>query len=362
MRLIYRLILKEFIGPFLFGVGSFMVILVGIQLSPWMLRLLVREDYPADIVFRIFVYRVPYAMALTFPMATIFGSLMCLASLSSHGEVVAMRAGGVSLLRLSAPVLAAGLIISLANLGFNELLVPPCNARAQALIVQYAKIARPRENMTFSIPATGPPQRIVHAGRFSPAERLLEGQTIIEKKNGRFWRLVSAERAEWQGNEWVLANLQRVTGDPQNRQRTERLERLSFDVGKSPADLVNAKKDTEDMSLRELGQELALLKRLQRPYNPDQLEGLQAIHTHYSLPWAAFGFALIGIPLGLRPVRATTGIGLGLSLVIVFAYYVIFQTMNLIGEQGAMPPALTAWFPNVMLLGTGVALLMSARR
>jgi lipopolysaccharide export system permease protein len=92
------------------------------------------------------------------------------------------------------------------------------------------------------------------------------------------------------------------------------------------------------------------------------LEILQAIHTHFSLPWAALGFVLIGIPLGLRPVRATTGIGLGLSLVIVFAYYVIFQTMNLIGEQGVLPPAFTAWFPNVMLLGVGVSLLMSARR
>jgi lipopolysaccharide export system permease protein len=116
------------------------------------------------------------------------------------------------------------------------------------------------------------------------------------------------------------------------------------------------------MSLRELWAELAVRVRLQRPYKPEQLEILQAINLHWSVPWAALGFALIGIPLGLRPVRATTGIGLGLSLVIVFAYYVIYQTMALVGEQGTLPPVVSAWLPNLVLMGAGLGLFVNARR
>lgn len=361
MRLIDRFILKEFLGPFLFGIGTFMIILVGVQLSPWMLRLLVRDHYPADIVSLIFLYRLPGALALTFPMATVFGSLMCIASLSSNGEIIAMRAGSVSLLRLSRPVLVAGLAISVLSISFNELLVPTCNDAAYQLISKYALNARPLEHMTFSIPSKGEPQRIVYVKLFDPGRKQLTGLTIMEMKDGKYWQVFSAEKAEWLGPEWQLSNVTHAVVLPDGAERREHLALVKYDVGKSPAEMAKQDKDPIDMSLQDLLRELERRRKLGRT-RVEIMAILQTIHTRMALPWASLGFALIGIPLGLRPVRATTGIGLGLSLVIVFAYYVIFNTVNLMGQQGSMNPVLSAWLPNCVLFGAGLGLFSSARR
>lgn len=360
MRLIDRLITKEFLGPFIFGIGTFIVILVGVQLAPWMLRLLVRDQYPANAVGLIFLYRLPGAIAITFPMATMFGSLMATSVMSSHGEVIAMRAGGVSLTRFGAPIILAGLLISVLCLGFNEMLVPACNDAAQRLIVNYAQNARPMEGLLFAIPKTHP-QRTVYAQSFDPQHKLLRGLIITELRGGRLWQLYSAEEAVWAGEQWQLRNVEHKVALADGSQRSERIALMSYDVGKSPAEFSQAEKDPIDMSFHELLHERD--RRIQmRLSNSEILQVVQTIYTRLAVPWAAFGFALIGVPLGLRPVRATTGIGLGLSLVIVLAYYLIFNAMNLVGANGTLPPALAAWFPNLVLFGAGVGLFVSAPR
>lgn len=362
MRRLDRYILGEYTGPFLFGIGTFAVILVGVQLTPWMLRLLVRDGYPAAIVLRIFIYRLPALLAMTFPMATVFGSLMAMATLSGTGEVIALRAGGLSFPRLSAAILVAAFITSVASLLFNEVLVPYSNDAAQHMIAEYAPNARPLENFTFSIPSSGPAQRIVHARRFDPGHQTLEGLTILEMKNGRFWQVFSAEKAVWQGTIWTLENVEHTVARPDGSQVSERIGRITHEIGKSPIDLAHLDKDLVDMSMRELREELVKRERLGLPRKPDILQVLQTIHLRLAVPWASLGFALIGVPLGLRPARATTGIGLGLSLVIVFAYYVLFNTMSVVGTQGALPPALAAWVPNIVVFVVGLGLFVNATR
>lgn len=362
MRLIDRYILKEFLGPFLFGVGTFIILLVGVQLSPQMLRLLVRDHYPASVVLHIFIYRMPAALALTFPMATIFGSLMCMATLSSNGEVVAMRAGGVSLARLARPILVTGVLVSILNLGFNELLVPTANDRAYEFETGYAASAKPLTHITFQIPSTGAPQRIVHVQLFDPGRKLLKGLLILEMRNGQFWQIWSAKQAEWREEKWYLVKGEHTIAQPDGSQRKDSFDLIQVDVGKTPDELARREKDLVDMSLPDLIARLKQLRLTGQPYKPDILAVIQTIYMRMALPWACLGFALIGVPLGLRPTRATTGIGLGLSLVIVFAYYVIFNTMTLIGQQGSLPPVLVAWLPNLVLFGAGLGLFAGARR
>jgi lipopolysaccharide export system permease protein len=361
MRRLDRYILTEYLGPFLFGVGTFMVILIGVQLAPWMLRLMVRDQFPPLIVAQIFLLRLPAVIGLTFPMATVFGSLMCLANLSTQGEVVAMRAGGISFPRLSAMILGMGFFMSLMGLFFDEGLVPFTNEKAFQMITQYTLNAPHLRDLTFSIPSSGQPQRIVHAKRFDPKNQMLSGLSIIEMRDGVFWQALAAEKAQWRGQKWLLQNVQHTILLPNGAQRTESIQQVEYDVGKSPTDMTNLDQEPTEMTLAKLRRQIAMLAHYGKD-NKDYLWFRQTYCMRLSVPWAAFGFALIGVPLGLRPARATTGIGLGLSLVIVFAYYVIFNACNLIGQQGFIPPVVTAWIPNVVLTTTGLALFLGSNR
>jgi len=89
LRKLDKYILKEMIGPFVFGVGAFIIVLVSIDLLYDALRLIVREGYPAGLVARAFAYRMPQTITLTLPMATMFG-----ARIDGHRPAEQRRGGG----------------------------------------------------------------------------------------------------------------------------------------------------------------------------------------------------------------------------------------------------------------------------
>lgn len=360
MRLLDRYISREFLGPFLFGLGAFVVVVVGMHLAPTVLKLLVRDRLPLAVVGRIFVLRLPQVFIYCLPMATVFGALMAMANMSGNGEIIAVRAGGASIPRVAVPILLASVLISLCSLGINEWLMPLSLDQAFKLEREYARRAMPIENLLFSVPPSKP-QRIVYAKLYDPRRMLLEDLIIMELRNGEPWQTLKAKEATWYGQAWVLRDVEFRRVDAVGRKTTATFNVRLHDLGKTPEQLARRPKTLDDMSLRELRVELEERRRVGLPYRPNQVQVVQYIHMHWALPWLPFFFAFVGIPLGLRPARATSGIGLGLSLVIALAYYVMFYSLVLVGQQGAIPTLLAAWLPNGTLLAAGIALFMRAR-
>ena len=87
-----------------------------------------------------------------------------------------------------------------------------------------------------------------------------------------------------------------------------------------------------------------------------------ALNQRISLPFSCLVFGLFGIPLGLRPQRTNTSIGLGLSLVFILFYYVLMTLGRSLGINGVMSPLLAAWLPNIVFGVIGIVLFIRARR
>ena len=73
-------------------------------------------------------------------------------------------------------------------------------------------------------------------------------------------------------------------------------------------------------------------------------------------------FALVAIPLSLRPHRSGPSIGMGLSILVLFAYYAIAIPAELASEGRVIAPVLGAWLPNAIIGVLGVLLLVRAAR
>src|SRR5690606_1955482 len=81
-----------------------------------------------------------------------------------------------------------------------------------------------------------------------------------------------------------------------------------------------------------------------------------------SVPFASLVFALIGVPLGLQPVRAVRSRGLAVSLGIILLYYLMLTAAETLGRQDRVPPALALWLPNLALGTLGLVLFYRAAR
>lgn len=359
MRILDRYLVRQMLGPFVFGVGAFAVVLVGIEILYDAFRLVIQQGLPAGQVTLAMLYRMPQIVVLTLPMSVVFSTLMAFGGLSGNGEVTAMRAGGVSLWRLSAPALIVAVLVAWVSFVLNGWIVPYGNAASQVVLAGLRQEAlQAGQYLTVQIPDRGPPDRVLWTERLDPQTNTLHTLLIWEFRQGRPELFLSAESAVWAEEEWVLQGVKYVRETAAGRV-TQEIETMRYTLGKAPWELQAAARKPRDMTLAELRRLIALQR-----YEDSELgrQALEELHMRFAVPWAAIGLALVGLPLGLRPQRTSTGVGLGISLAIIMAYYIVFSVMRIFGQEGTLHPAVSDWIPNFLLFTIGLGLLINASR
>jgi lipopolysaccharide export system permease protein len=366
MKILDRYIGSHFIGPFLTGVGAFTAILTGVSEVYWAVQQVVKEGVPGAVMLQVFLLHLPSLIALTLPMSTVFAALMVSGELSSHGEIVAVRAGGISTWRIALPVFVASALVALGTTAFNEALGPYANARAEALmrgvVMDKTDFQKP---LLFRMPETGAVQRIVYADKVRPAEREMLNVTIIEYRDEIPREMIHAARAVWEGKDWRLLDVEHKQ-DTGSGYRESTVKELRYDLGRT-LEQVAAKPwpRAESMTLKQI---LAAARDF--PKNPPGGDTsrdwchfmMQQFHLRLAMPWAAVCCAMLGFPLGLRPHRTTASVGFGISLAVVFVYYIAVNSLRAFGEQGAIEPLVAAWAPNIAVFGIGLGLMINASK
>lgn len=366
MRILDRYIMAHFLGPFAVGVAAFVAVLTGVTEIYYAVQLVTDRGVPLPMVLEIFFLHLPATIALTMPMATVFAALMASGELSSHGEIVAMRAGGVSLLRMMWPIIAAGAAVALMAFAFNEAFSPLCNYRAGTLLQEFAASHdTEKKPVTLRIPETGPPQLLVSADSLDIAHAQMTNVVIIEYAAGKPRNVYFAEQAVWEGTTWLLRRVIHKRDTGKGFQEI-RVKELRYPIGRTPEQLRRSpERRAEEYTIPQLRAEAASLLAAPAADAASRKRArflIQHLHIRIAAPWAALCFSVLGFPLGLRPQRATAGIGFGLSLAVVFVYYILFNVLRGFGEQNTISPVVAAWLPNAIVLGVGIGLLMDQSR
>jgi len=113
------------------------------------------------------------------------------------------------------------------------------------------------------------------------------------------------------------------------------------------------------MTFRQLLLERRELQRL----GIDDLTPLEVqLHRQVAFSFACFGFALVGIPLGVRAHRRETSVGIVFAIALVLVYYAFLILAQAFETQAEYAPWLIVWMPNVLFQGTGAWLLWRANR
>ena len=123
MRLTDKSLLSELIVPLLIGLLAFLLMLVGNTLYALLDRMF-QEKWPVGYVARVLLFNIPTVLVRTLPIAAAVGASLATSRLARDGELTALRASGVSLLRVFAPLLLVGLALSGAGIYLFERVVP----------------------------------------------------------------------------------------------------------------------------------------------------------------------------------------------------------------------------------------------
>lgn len=360
MKILDKVILREIVPNFFFGVLTFTSLIVGVGAVLKFLRLAMDYNTGAIVVAQLFLLKLPEIVTYTLPMSTLFCILLGFSRLSNDLEITALRSAGQSFYRLMAPVVIFAFLVSLAGLIMSDKVVPASNMRFSRIIQKETSgNDRSREGMNvfYKNSDGGMLKEMVNAN-------FLHGNSMHEViyqefKEGKLWRATLAEEAEWLKHSWKFVNGRRYefapTGELKNLVRFERLDIINL---LSPAELIQHQKQPDSLSLREMRERIAYLKK-ENVKEKDVRKLEVDYNAKMAIPFASFMFALIAAPLGLRPIRASSSIGLGISVIIIFFYYAFQQIFRIMG-QGWLEPAFAAWVPNLILLTLGVLLIKRA--
>jgi lipopolysaccharide export system permease protein len=132
MLLLNRYILRAHAGPFLFSLSTLMFIFL-LQFVMKFIDQLVGKGLSAGVIIELVALNLSWMLVLAVPMSVLVATLMAFGELSSRNEITAMKAGGVSIYRMMAPVLFAGILVGLAMVWFNNDVLPESNHRLKAL-------------------------------------------------------------------------------------------------------------------------------------------------------------------------------------------------------------------------------------
>ncbi len=284
----------------------------------------------------------------------LLGTLITLAGLNQHSEIISMKAAGISAHQIIAPLILAATLIAVVHFVFSERVVTRANAALSAWdAVDYGPVP-PETDIRNNI-------ALVHGDDLIFVRRVsgedtgvrLNGVTIYDRSGGTLRHILTAETGRYApGGGWDLANATLFTVDTGRLQRMAGV-RLGADI--RPDEFTLAQVDPEEQDFWRLRESIAELAAADRPTAMlesnlwHKLAGpLSTVLMPLLAAVAAFGLARSGQLL----LRAVIGMALG------FAYFVADNFALAMGNLGAYPPFLAAWGPFLLFLLVGEAVLI----
>lgn len=190
--ILHRYILFKHAGPFLFALFTLMFIFL-LQFIMRFINELLGKGLGVWIIGELITLNLAWMVVLAVPMAVLVATLMAFGGLSANNEITAMRASGVSLYRMMAPVFVASIVLALLLIEFNNNVLPDANHRAKTLMID---IRRKKPTLTlapglFSQDISG--YSILVRKTFEESNDL-EGVTIYDYTDPSTHVVITAER------------------------------------------------------------------------------------------------------------------------------------------------------------------------
>lgn len=364
-RILDRFITKELLGPFLFGVMAFTLIMVAGGLLFKLADLIIEKGVSLGVAGRLFIYELPSVVVLTLPMSCLLASLLGFSTMSANSEIVALKAAGISFSRISRPVLGAAVCVTIFAMILNETVVPLGKTASENVMryeVAHEKPAMLKEQVFLrgNDQSAEGLRRIVYINKLHTRTGDMEDVVLQELKKSALVRLTTAEKGKWIDGTWYLFNGDVFeVKDNTKVELTLHFKQQSLPIRLTPQQVSRSSAKPDDLSCLELLRQVEIFQAQGKNTDPLWI----AFHLRLAVPFACIILALIGSSLGVRSMRkGGAGMGFGQSILIVFVYYVVMSMGRSLGQTGRIPPILGAWLPNIIFLAGALLLARRADR
>ena len=313
-----------------------------------------RHRVPFLVVMNYFRYLAPYLVYELAPLGALVAVLVTLGVMSKNNEIVACKASGISLYRLAAPLLFAGVVLAAGMIFMDNTFLPYANQRQDELRNQI----KGKPPQTYTRPQRwifGENSKIYNYDFFDPNLNFFGGLNVLEIDPTTFQmkRRVFANRAQWSDAQkaWILESgwvrdfsngtitrydkftattLAELTEQPSyfNRQVLQAFQMNWSELRKYIEGLRQAGFDVSALTVQ-------WQEKLAYPI-------IVPVSMLLAIPFAFF--------VGTRGAIGGVALGIGIGIV----YWCLARLMEAMGGVGQLPPFLAGWSPDMVFFFLGL--------
>jgi lipopolysaccharide export system permease protein len=365
------LVIKELVGPWVFGVGMFSSLLIAATYLGRLAGYLVM-GIPVSLVMELTAMLLPAMVVKTFSMSMLLSSLLAFGRLSSDSEIVALRAGGASLFRIIFPVAVFSLVVAMGTFAFNESIVPTAGQRSVALENRIAQIRTPGVGPPLSkaISHNGRLQLGISAAHVDTATGELHGfSAVVYDSHEKPIQIMTAPLVLWAGpnspQKFLVPQGARIISLVDPRSEVDVTGEIwpgeVPPIGMTFGALIAIKDDDFDaINMRELADRIRIHREKDDLNKHDMANYQYGYWNKISVPLAALVFGCLGAVLGIRNHRTGTAAGFALAVAIIFGYFMLANFMNVWALGGVMPAWVASFSP--LVIGIVATIVIMKRR
>jgi lipopolysaccharide export system permease protein len=359
-RVLHRYILREYLKAFGLSLSSLILIYV-IVLFLQKVNVFIKNDAPFFLIFEYLLYKIPeVTFQFTLPYGVLLATLLTLGSLSRNSEITAMKAGGVSLYRITYPIFIFAFVISIVSFFGNEYLVPLANQSTRYLLDVKVKKEEPTGFFKNYKIWYRSGNRIFNIQMVEVGKKILRDLTIYELNDQfRCIRRTDAKEAKWANGKWQFSQGATRNFDANGSVQMTPFEEIDFPMKENWESFQNIERASDEMSFAELS---TYIQNIQAS-GYDATRYLVDLYSKLSYCLLPLIMVLIGIPFALKTGRSGgVALSVGVSVTIGFAYGVTFYVFLSFGKSGILAPFLASWIPTLFFGLAGIFTLTSVKQ
>lgn len=357
--LIDRYILKNFWAVLTGALLVFVTLFVAIDV---MSKLSTLKNVNEMALVSYYLYGVPEVIVKMLPVACLTALMVTLSSLSKNNELVALFASGISLVRLSMPMLLSVVFVSLVGFMVTDQAVPTLTK--QKNYIYYRDIEK--NPSMFSTVKTNriwyrSKNAIFNIKTLSQEGKVAQGLTLyFFSDKWDLLQMITATRVDMKGSSWDLHDgsvtvFQSDTSFP----LTSNFQEKTIVMSEDASDLQSSGHTSDMLSVKELRRFI----EKNREAGLDTLRYEVEYHNKFSFASVGLIMCLLGLPFSIGKARSGgTVLNLGIAFVLVFIFWVLSSSTLTLGLHGYLSPIISAWLPHGMMsVGAGIMILRGKR-
>ncbi len=362
--IIQRYIFREMAIPFLFSIGIFTITFL-LSKIPHLIQLMINHGMGFLVVVQFIVFILPSILIYVIPVSFLIAVLIAYNRLSSDNEITAMKASGLSILKISRSVALMAIFAYSISSFFTIYAFPWGSLSSKRLLYDVArsKASIGLKERVFNSAFDG---LILYANRIMPENGELEGIFISDQRDEKDNNIIVAKSGIISSDHQTMKITLRLFNGRVHRSGEKGLYKIvtfnTYDLNLSLKDEKIKNPDTsktnKDLTVSQLKEKIDDMKRGGRDPAPHIIN----LHKRFALPASIFIFGLLGVPLGIQKVRTTKFTGFTIGLGVVLFYYVLSTALESLGDKGLLNPILAVWGSDMIMAVIGAAMFYKAAK